>query len=721
MATTRTVLRPTPGGEDFDTILDGLKAGLEEEIRAVYQDLQRWGGHEPAEIAGGHYEGQEEYYLYRVETKRPLYAPEHTGVAVEAGSDRTRGWVDEVEDDGRAMWLMLDERLKDDLTDYTLSFDPTFVLTSMLNQLEALHREASHPGRPMVERLFGLRPANIGIGASLPKPMQAELNRDQRVLVQTIEASDLVVGFGPPGTGKTRTGAAAVAHLADTLGLRVLVTAHTNHALDTLMAAIVDRLPDWVVEGRIVRSGRLTRDHSHLGIGYQDFQERAFQEHAAEMNRALTALEIRAADLLPAPEAPSHDDRFAAFRARKAKQRKGRSKSASGRWKARLGQLAERLHAARQSGDATREVDRLASDVEDLAEQIRKGAGQPEQTAQIVGATFSKLAVEPEAFNRYDVVIADEASMAMLAQMALATQLADRKVVVLGDGRQLPPIVQSRGPAGQEWLKRNVYLQLGLDDPTTDDPRCVLLRTQYRMAPAIRTVVSETFYGGLLKDAPELADRTGPVELRLVDTSEYGSIDLVDGEPTLLANRSEKSGRSRVNVAHADLIAQLIDDLHLEGESDIAVITPFNAQSKQIREALRSRGISRGFWAGGGSVSTIHRAQGGERDVVILDTVDAPAPGGGTRGMSSFMDASWNRDLPQLINVAISRARRRLIVVAHTAGYRRKYGRGTLLFELLARVYKEGSYDKVPPPDPDTDGPGSGARGKTRIQRTLKI
>lgn len=686
---------------EYDATITNLSSALRDEINAVVAELKRWGGDNPPPIAGGSYEGLDDYHTYRIELERPLFPPENTGVLLTLGQKRLRGWVEETENDGRAIWVQLEERLKADPRDYVLSFDPTFVLQSTLNELESLHSENSHMGAPAVAKLFGLLPTTVREGESPSAEIVGDLNEDQLRLVRTADASDLVIGFGPPGTGKTRTGAAAIAHLATERNLRVLVTAHTNAALDTMMAAIVDRLPTWAETGKIVRSGRLSRSFQHLGISHKDFRERAYLAHAAEIKRTLDALEAEA-DLLFPHTRPDIGGRMSIrtlLRGRPGRVDRPRSDSLE----ARLQTLEMRLLSVAHAPQARNILERL----NELRTKIRDEVGHPEKTARIVGATFSKLAVDPTAFNRYDVVVVDEASMATLAQVAIAAARADQKILILGDPRQLPPVVQSRSRNAEEWLKRNVYRQLGLEDPTTTDPRCVLLRTQYRMAPPIRAVVSDTFYAGLLIDAPEIVKRHGTIDLQLVDTSNYGIIEVgPNGDESFVPNRSETSGKSRINPVHADLVGRIVRTLHEEGETDIAIITPFNAQTRLVRDALRFHDVAGDFWNAGGTVSTIHRAQGGERDVVILDFVDAPGDNGDTRAMSSFLDARWNSDLPNLINVAISRARRRLIVIAHARGFRQRYGRGSLIFDLLARIYNEGTYVRMNPTRLESESQG---------------
>ena len=84
-------------------------------------------------------------------------------------------------------------------------------------------------------------------------------------------------------------------------------------------------------------------------------------------------------------------------------------------------------------------------------------------------------------------------------------------------------------------------------------------------------------------------------------------------------------------------------------------------------------------------IATIHRFQGREKSVVILDTVDAP-PGG-----SWFLNESRNPDFPRLFNVALSRSRDSLVIVGTQAGLRRTLPAGSLLPRVLDRVVESGS------------------------------
>jgi hypothetical protein len=100
---------------------------------------------------------------------------------------------------------------------------------------------------------------------------------------------------------------------------------------------------------------------------------------------------------------------------------------------------------------------------------------------------------------------------------------------------------------------------------------------------------------------------------------------------------------------------------HVQPE-DIIVLTPFRAQRALVRQFLDNAGLKRV------AVSTVHRAQGSERHTVIFDPVQGDSP---------FLK---NEDTgPRLINVAISRAKARLIIVL-SPGDRRS--------PLLEQIYR---------------------------------
>lgn len=96
----------------------------------------------------------------------------------------------------------------------------------------------------------------------------------------------------------------------------------------------------------------------------------------------------------------------------------------------------------------------------------------------------------------------------------------------------------------------------------------------------------------------------------------------------------------------ADRIVEIVSALARDKNDDMVVLVPFRAQRSMIRRRLRDAGFNRV------PVSTVHRAQGSQRHTVIFDPVD---------GASNFItDPNIG---PRLINVAVSRAKARIVLL----------------------------------------------------------
>ena len=94
------------------------------------------------------------------------------------------------------------------------------------------------------------------------------------------------------------------------------------------------------------------------------------------------------------------------------------------------------------------------------------------------------------------------------------------------------------------------------------------------------------------------------------------------------------------------------------------VISPFRAVAKAVNETLsqRRRAKKRKFGTGLIAGGTVHTFQGKEADVVILVLGSAPGnPGGGSR--------AWASEKPNLLNVAVTRAKSAIYVIGNRADW----------------------------------------------------
>jgi DNA replication ATP-dependent helicase Dna2 len=263
---------------------------------------------------------------------------------------------------------------------------------------------------------------------------------------------------------------------------------------------------------------------------------------------------------------------------------------------------------------------------------------------RVVGATVFgiKPAWETDAF---DVVVVDEAAQIPLAYAPCAL-LSSARFVLVGDHRQLGPIVQGRH--ADPLATCSLYEHLAAIYP----PR--LLRTTYRMCSSLNDFPNRTFYGGRLASSPAAADaRFSAVAGGLFD-------DVFDPErPSVLALIDHEGFRTRCEP-EARLVAGLVLDRIVRQKGDpreLAVVSPFRAQLRLIRTLVKRGLDAAGFRGPLPIIDTVERIQGQERDLVVVSlTASDPDHLGGDAAAFFY---SGNR-----LNVTITRARTKLVIVA---------------------------------------------------------
>jgi serine/threonine protein kinase len=274
------------------------------------------------------------------------------------------------------------------------------------------------------------------------------------------------------------------------------------------------------------------------------------------------------------------------------------------------------------------------------------------------------------ASNQYDWIIIDEAARSIASELAIAMQVGKR-VLLVGDHQQLPPLYS-------EPHKKALARKLGIKSSSDIDELIesdfarafnshygeqigAKLLVQYRMAPAIGTLVSQCFYKGELENGeriiPDIYTNI-PKQLAApatwLDTSSLGK----------KAHHQQGSGTSIFNDAEADAIVEMllqvdeneefVDSLYKqvkEGEAAIGVICMYAEQKKRIRQRIKKAGLSETLTALL-KIDTVDSYQGKENRIIILSV---------TR--SEHKQSPGFLRLPNRINVALSRAMDRLVIV----------------------------------------------------------
>jgi hypothetical protein len=588
--------------------------------------------------------------------------------------------VDRIDGSEVTLWSERPVRLKDGHA--VLVIYPWFLYERLLKVLAEID-----PDRFAVERamtLFGKLDAT-----SEPRKLirgHESLNASQRAAVQLCSDSDLSFVWGPPGTGKTTT----LAHIVSELlaqGLRVLVLSTTNAALDQALEKIAadPEMGEAIHAGRVVRIGR--SDGPTCGAALRDVVIRLNAVHQKALDRMLSrrpavVLAVRWCEetlhTLSGADVPYQDSLFGGARPRPVAH-------LDDIFGARRAIDLQDRSPAELAGVVRRRTTRLvlALALYDKAIAERKKALLNKEHDVVDGASlvlstltngyFSPLMAQ----QRFDVLIVEEASMAVLPALFYAACLGRRKTVIVGDPCQLPSIVQSNEDYVRKVMGRNIF-EVAVAEPLSS-PLVAMLDVQYRMHPLIGELVSDLFYAGRLKHGGDPATRE-----RIAAREPHGGAPLVVLDTAGCTTcQPGAGGQSRINVTTADLCVDLAIRAVRAGADSVAIITPYVDQARAIRARLKDAG-------GQADVrqiecSTVHRFQGQERDVIILDTVDAEPMKPGVL----LSERGAHSTAQNLINVAISRARGKLIVVADVRYFERRAA-GSAVTKMVVRALTVG-------------------------------
>ena len=272
------------------------------------------------------------------------------------------------------------------------------------------------------------------------------------------------------------------------------------------------------------------------------------------------------------------------------------------------------------------------------------------EDAEVVGVTLTKLCTGKElADKHFDALILDEASMAPMPYLYVG--LKDKtSCCIVGDFRQLPPICQSREAIAKKWLGRSIFDQCEITRTVgagQEDARLQMLHIQYRMVPAIAAIPNDLFYQGRLVTTCDkvIGDFLAPTAIVVCDTSNSG------------AWVSRLNSGSRYNLYDALIVGRVVESILSQKRGGVGVITPYGAQARLIQKIFDDQ-IAPDLQP---RVSTVHRFQGSECPTIILDSVESYP-----ERVSILLDDSIpNSDATRLLNVAITRAETKLIIIAN--------------------------------------------------------
>ncbi len=300
--------------------------------------------------------------------------------------------------------------------------------------------------------------------------------------------------------------------------------------------------------------------------------------------------------------------------------------------------------------------------------------------ARVVGATCTKTYLSQKDIGHVDLVIIDEASMVMRPMAWFSAGLAAKRVVVSGDFRQIPPIVQTEEQAIFDALGRDPFTAAERAEPHAPD--LMILTEQHRMRPEICNLISKPMYESRLVTAAGRKTEPG----RLPPAPFDRSLTIIDTS-ALSPFESQNAFFSRFNMLHALLARNLV--WHFQQEAvigsprDLSICTPYAAQARLIQKLLEGDGLDEFVHAG-----TVHRFQGDERRMVLLEIPESP---GGFWALGQFVQGVPPTHIgARLINVAVSRAQEHLIVLANLTYLDKRLPSSSLLRIILHDMEQHG-------------------------------
>ncbi|MBQ2803353.1 MAG: DUF2726 domain-containing protein [Lachnospiraceae bacterium] len=262
----------------------------------------------------------------------------------------------------------------------------------------------------------------------------------------------------------------------------------------------------------------------------------------------------------------------------------------------------------------------------------------------------------------FDMVVMDEASQCNTA-VSLVPIIRGESLMLVGDPQQLNPVILLDEMVNQKLRKRynvsdeydyrknSIYKTYLACDAVSDE---VLLHHHYRCNRKIIDFNNRKYYNSKL------------------------SINSKSREEHPLVYIDVKSCRSDIKNTALEEVEEIVRYASCNKDKSIGVITPFVNQKKLIEQALRKEQLYNV------TCGTVHAFQGDEKDVVLFSTAITEQTQAGTY--------EWLKNNKELINVATSRARDKLIVLSDYRSLSRLHQKDgdDDLYELVDYVRKNG-------------------------------
>ena len=495
----------------------------------------------------------------------------------------------------------------------------------------------------------------VGLSGENPIP----LSDNQYEAADVAMSSPLSYIWGAPGTGKTKHVLASCVWSLIRAGKKVILCAPTNNALEQSLSGLLSALTSdgqYEPGGRVLRMG-VPGDGFRMAWG-EVCEDGAVDWWKRELGEKVSWLQYQNALV----------DKTVIIRAGEGEDGEvdpfpGKSDRDLTKYKKENKAEINRLQ----------QKSKLLSDSRNIMPMI----SEFDLVAATVDTCLYRLA--PDGDFQASHVFLDEAGYCSVIK-AMALTGYGLPLTMLGDHMQLPPVFENeeevtRLPdAGvtRLWKISGLYLEdvVTCDElnafcaavplrPRFEETAVAALTETFRFGPALAGVLARRVYGERFHSGSDNETRIWFMDAPKTEEDK---------------TRNELGRHRRISHAEAKCIRELIEANLYHGWLSVGVIAPYvnqrNLLSESIHRLMKKHGLTEDM---DDDVVTVHGSQGREWDVVIFSVTDSFE--------EAFLTNSRRPESLKLLNTAVSRARKTLILVGDVANWKRRPGQ--LLSELI--------------------------------------
>ncbi len=509
----------------------------------------------------------------------------------------------------------------------------------MLNALQSLNKDDT-----LTQLLLGKLPIHQTSPEAAPEFANETLNTSQQEAVkESLKADHFFLMHGPPGTGKTTTiTESIIQHIQQ--GDKVLATADSNVATDNLVEALARQDVSVI---RVGNPARITPALMEHALAYKIESTERYQQSQSCWDK-INELQDKQ-DPYPVPSGKNRRGLRDKQIQRLAKQ----NKSSRGLSPKKIKGMAKWLQLQKK-------INELAEEALDLEQ---KAVNQLLDEASVICTTNASAGNDTmnEYMNQlhggFDTIFIDEATQSV-EPACLIPMVKGQKFIMAGDHKQLPPTVLHQ--KAEKELQHTLFERL---IKIYGEPAKHLLKIQYRMHKAIMKFPNQQFYNNLIEAHSSVAEHTldelGLDDSPLKEAAPWTQESLQSTPPSVFIDttpltkaqeRQRKKSHSYENPAEGKRIEELARHLIEAGISppQIGIISPYDDQVDRLQSQLKDIEQL--------EIKTVDGFQGREKEVIMISFVRA----------NRTNNIGFLTDLRRL-NVAITRARRKLIMIGHAA------------------------------------------------------